>query len=403
MITEEKHPRAKLLPDPEPRRQYYTVISVDDHLVEPPDLFIGRLPAKYISQAPRVVEAQDGSTTWLYEDRPFPQRGSNAVVGRADRSEELGPLGYADMRRGCWDVTARVRDMDINGIWASLNFPSNVTGFCGSVFSASKDPALGISVMRAWNDWMAEAWHGDYPDRMIPMGITWLRDPEIGADEIRRNASRGFKAVSLPEQPHRLGYPSLHSGYWDPVLRTCQETETVVCLHVGSSGLNPRAEDAPWGLDTTLFPVTSLEACADWIWSGVTLKFPGLAVVMAEGGIGWVPMLLDRLDYVMDHAGGVSLGAWDWTNEEISPSETLKRNFWFAMLDDPSTLELRHRIGVENIMVESDYPHADSTWPDTQDLLHQRLEGLPVAEIRQITHENAAGLFRHPLPPVPRP
>ena len=197
------------------------------------------------------------------------------------------------------------------------------------------------------------------------MGITFLADPEVAAAEIRRNAARGYTAVSLPEQPHRLGLPSLHSGWWDPVLAACVDTATVVCLHVGSSGMTTdMALDGPLvELAGTLFSSLSLIACADWLWSVVPLRFPELKVVMSEGGIGWVPMLADRLDYVHGWSGH---GRRAWPSTEVTPTEALLRNFWFCSLDDPSIWPIRDRIGVDHIMIEVDYPHADSTWPDTQ-------------------------------------
>jgi hypothetical protein len=146
----------------------------------------------------------------------------------------------------------------------------------------------------------------------------------------------------------------------------------------------------------TLFPVNALIAAAEWLWSGVPLRFPLLSVAMSEGGIGWVPMLIDRVDYVLSHsASGTESSAWP---SELQPSEVLRRNFWFCTIDDPSVIDVRHRIGVDHIMVESDYPHADSTWPDTQAVLHKTLGHLPADELRKIACGNAAGLFRHPLP-----
>jgi predicted TIM-barrel fold metal-dependent hydrolase len=392
-------PRIQLLPDPAPRKVEHTLISVDDHLVEPANMFEGRMPAKFADLAPRIERAEDGTEPWVYDGRQLAQQGSNAVVGQADRRQMLQPAGFEDMRKGAWDVHERVRDMDINGVWASANFPSIISGFCGTIFSRTRDPELGLAVTRAWNDWMVEDWHGAYPERLIPLAITWLADPELGAAEIRRNAARRVNAVTLPEQPHNLGYPSTHSGYWDPILAACEETDTVICLHVGSSGLTPTAKDAAKGLSSVLFPVTSMEACADWIWSGAPLRFPNLKFVMAEGGIGWVPMLLDRFDYVVGHAGGPSAGAWGWQEKNMTPSEVMKRNFYFAILDDRSTLDLRYRIGVDHIMAEVDYPHADSTWPDSQEHFAALLGSLPAEEIDQITHLNAARIFRHPLPP----
>jgi len=144
-------------------------------------------------------------------------------------------------------------------------------------------------------------------------------------------------------------------------------------------------------LGATMFGQLSLSACAEWLWSGYALRYPNLKIAMSEGGIGWVAMLLDRLDNVVDRSG-YGLG-WD-----LRPAEVLQRNFWFCTLDDPSTISTRHRIGVENIMFETDYPHGDGTWPHTQQLVADVYGDLPTHELRSILCENAAALFRHPLP-----
>jgi predicted TIM-barrel fold metal-dependent hydrolase len=386
-----------LLPDPEPRRRNYPVISVDDHLIEPPDLFEGRMPAALVGDAPRVVEFEDGKQAWAYEGGLYPNVGLNAVVGRPKDQWKMDPARFDEMRKGCWDIHARIVDMDVAGVWASVCFPSLIAGFAGVVFSKSKDQALGLACVRAWNDWHHEVWAGTYPERIIPLGITWLSDPVVAADEVRRNAARGFKALSFPEQPVNLGLPSVHTDHWDPLLAACEETGTVVCLHTGSASWTAaQSPGAPLELYTTLFPVNGVAAAADWLWARIPLRFPLLDVAFSEGGIGWVPMLLDRLDYITDHSGTGGAGVWDG---DLSPSEAVQRNFWFCTIDDPSTLGARERIGVDHIMVEVDYPHADSSWPDTQELLARRLHGLPEQHVRKITHENAARLFRHPLPP----
>src|SRR5690242_16358293 len=391
--TTEPHPEL-FLPEPEPREVKYTVISVDDHLVEPPDMFEGRLPAALQDRAPKIVENKHGHQVWEFDGNVYTQVGMNAVAGRKPETVKVEPFRFEEMRRGCWDIHARVRDMDVNGVWASLNFPSMVTGFCGRVFSQCSDPELGLATTRAWNDWMHDEWWQPYPERIIPMGITWLADPELGAEEIRRNAERGFTAVTLPERPHRIGFPSIFHSHWDPILRACAETGTVVCLHVGSSGMT----DFPDGslrvampLGATLFGQLSLTACAEWLWAGWAVKYPDLKIAMSEGGIGWVAMLIDRLDNIVDRSG---YGAgWD-----LRPAEVLRRNFWFCTIDDPSTIETRHVIGVENVMVEVDYPHGDGTWPDTQAVIERYWGDIPTDELRMMCCENAAALFRHPLP-----
>jgi predicted TIM-barrel fold metal-dependent hydrolase len=374
------------------------VISVDDHLVEPPDLFEGRLPSALAGRAPRVVEDADGSQYWSYEDRRYPNVGLNAVVGRPREQWSLEPARFEEMRPGCFDIRARVADMDINGVWASVCFPSLVAGFCGAVFSRSDDQSLGLACMKAWNDWHAEVWAGTYPERIIPLQLPWLSDVAVAAAEVRRNAERGFRAVTFPEFPSQLGLPSIFTDHWDPFFGACEETDTVVCLHAGASAWAPLPSPSPpFELLPTLFPVNALIAAAEWLWSGVPLRFPRMAVAMSEGGIGWVPMLADRVDYVLDHSASGAEGV-SWPSP-LRPSEVLTDRFWFCTIDDPSLVELRHVIGVDHIMVESDYPHADSTWPDTQAVLTATLGGVDEVELRKMAAGNAASLFRHPLPP----
>ncbi len=386
-----------LLPDPAPRPIGVPIISVDDHLIEPPDLFEGRVPAAMAQRAPRVVENDDGSQYWLYEGRTYPNVGLNAVAGRARETWSMDPARFDEMRPGCYDIHARIADMDVNGVWASLCFPSLVAGFCGSVFMRSEDKGLGLACLRAWNDWHLEVWAGTYPERIIALQLPWLADVELGAEEIRRNAGRGFKAVSFPEFPAQLGLPSIFTGHWDPLLAACAETDTVVCMHTGASAWAPLPSPGPpFELLPTLFPVNALIAAAEWLWSGVPVRFPDIKLALSEGGIGWVPMLLDRVDYVLAHsASGTESAAW---KSDLLPSEVLRRNFWFCSIDDPSLVELRHVIGVDNIMVESDYPHADSTWPDTQAVVEKTMGGLPEEELRKMAYLNAATLFRHPVP-----
>jgi predicted TIM-barrel fold metal-dependent hydrolase len=386
-----------LLPDPEPRPIRVPIISVDDHLIEPADLFDGRMPPGLAERAPKIVELENGQEAWTYEDRLYPNVGLNAVVGRPRDEWSMEPARFSEMRPGCYDIEARVADMDRGGIWAALCFPSLVAGFCGSVFSRSHDPDLGLACVRAWNEWHSEVWAGTHPERIIPLQLPWLADLELAAAEVLRNAARGFKAVSFPEFPAQLGLPSIFSGKWDPFFSACAETQTVVCLHTGASAWAPLpSPDPPFELLPTLFPVNALIAAAEWLWSGVPLRFPSLSVAMSEGGIGWVPMLMDRVDYVLGHsASGTESDAWP---SDLKPSEVLGRNFYFCTIDDPSVIELREQIGVGHIMLESDYPHADSTWPDTQLVMGATLGHLPDGELRAIAAGNAARLFRHPLP-----
>lgn len=378
------------LPEPEPRPVRYTVISVDDHVVEPPHTFEGRLPAKLQDRAPKIVTTENREQVWEFDGQVLPQIGLSAFAGRRLENATREPIRFEEMRRGCYDIKARIADMDLNGVWASLNFPSTIAGFCGRVLSSCSDPEVGFASTRAWNDWLYEEWHLAYPARIIPNGLTFLSDPELGASEIRRNAERGFRAVTLPERPHRIGLPSIFDEYWDPILRACVDTGTVVCLHVGSTGMFDMPDDAPrTALDATMFSGMSYWTCVEWLWSPYPRRYPDLKIALSEGGIGWVSMLIDRLDKIRVRY------APEW---EPPPTEVLRRNFWFCTIDDYSAMLTREMIGVENIMVEVDYPHVDGTWPDTQDAIAQLMAGVSVAEAREMCSGNAASLFQHPLP-----
>ncbi len=385
--------RPNLLPEPDREELHYRVISVDDHVTEPPNVFEGRIETRFADRAPRLVEHESGGLVWAYEDGVMFDSGFGAVAGRPQSSWRHEPIRYEEVRKGVWEIHARIRDMDLDGVEASLTFPS-MCGFAGRQFAASRDPELGRACVQAYNRWHREEWAGPYPGRIIPLQLTWLPDPEIAAREVRRNAAAGFRAVTFPDLPQRLGYPAIHEPVWEPFLRACEETQTVICLHTGSAGyiLNTRA-NAPLQLQTSLFPAGAYVAALEWIWAFVPVRFPNIRIALSEGGIGWVPMALDRLDYVLAHSGGSPVDT-PWPDRDLTPSDVLKRNFWFCMLDDPSTLPAYERIGADNIMFESDYPHADSTWPHTQSLLASRLGPLPAAVAQKIAFGNAAALFR---------
>ncbi len=390
-----------LLPDPEPRQVLYTVVSVDDHLVEPPDMFEGRLPARLQPFAPRVVETPEGHEVWEFDGNRYTQPGANAVAGRRPETVTPEPYRFEQMRPGCWDIDARVKDMDINGVWASLNFPSMITGFSGRVYSSAKDKDLGLAVTKAFNDWVYECWWQPYPARIIPLGITYLADPDAAAAEVRRNAERGFRSLDAARAaaPHRAPQ-YLHRLLGSRTRRRARRPTRSFRFMSDHRDSRPilRRRRSPPGLSASLFGQLSLTACAEWIWSGVPARFPGIKIALSEGGIGWVAMLLDRLETIHQRSGYGK----DYPGD-LTPAETLRRNFWFCTIDDPKTIVTRGAIGVENIMVEVDYPHGDSTWPNTQAVIESVWGHLPVDELRMMTHLNAAALYRWALPATTLP
>jgi predicted TIM-barrel fold metal-dependent hydrolase len=372
-----------------PRPTPYRIVSVDDHLTEPPDMFAGRLPAQFAADAPRVERDELGHDWWVFPGARVPLLGSDSWLGFEPGHAYLGQVNFDDLHPAVYSIDERVKQMDVAGIEASLCFASAPFGFAGTRFMKMGDPALGLACMRAFNDWHLEEWATPHPGRIIANQVTWLLDPEVAAAEIRRNAERGFHALSFSENPEKLGLPSLYTRHWDPVFAACAETETVVNLHVGSSSstIVPSSDSAPAVLGA-LFPINGMATAADWLFSGIPLRFPDLKIALSEGGFGWVPILIDRIEHMrrqLDYS--VQFGA-------LTPVEVLRRNFWFTTFNDELSMSLRHLAGVDHIMVETDYPHSDSTWPDSQEILARQFADVPDDEVARMTHLNAIELYR---------
>src|SRR6266478_3446563 len=195
----------------------------------------------------------------------------------------LVPITYDEMRPGCYDPKARVDDMELNWVEASLSFPS-FPRFCGQTFLEAKDRELAEACVYAYNDWMVDEWCGDSGGRLIPLPIIPLWDAELAAAEVRRNAARGARAVCFSEIPVHLGLPSIHSGDWDPFFAACDETRTAVCMHIGSSSKMPAtSKDAPPSVAILLSCNNSMASLADFLFSGVLVRFPELKLAYSEG------------------------------------------------------------------------------------------------------------------------
>ena len=183
-----------LLPDPDPRPIRHTLVLHRRPPRRAAAHVRGPAARQLQADAPQVVETEEGHEVWQFDGKIFFQVGLNAVVGRKTEDWKVEPTRFEEMRPGCYDIDARVRDMDINGVWASVNFPSQITGFCGSVFSRCSDPDLGLAVTQAWNDWFYDEWYSPHPDRIVPMGITYLARRRAG----RRRRSAATRRAASP-------------------------------------------------------------------------------------------------------------------------------------------------------------------------------------------------------------
>jgi predicted TIM-barrel fold metal-dependent hydrolase len=368
------------------------LISTDDHLIEHPRVWLDRLPRADLEHAPRIVEVERAGSvpaeSWLYEGTLYPNMALNAVAGKPREEFGIEPTRFDEIRPGAYDPAARVEDMDIDGVQAQLCFPT-FPKFCGTVFLRSKDHDLGRRCVQAWNDYSIEEWCGAAPDRLIPIMLLPLWDVEASVIEIERCAARGVKAISFPENPAPLGLPSFHTDHWDPVFAAAQDADLPLCMHFGSSGRPPETSaDAPKAVSISLYGLNSMATTSDLLFSNVFKKFDRLKIALSEGGIGWMPYMLERIDYTWERHRfytGIDL--------HQRPSELFQRHFWGCYIDDVFGLKNRYDIGVDRITWECDYPHSDSQFPHSREHAAEVLADVPDDEAHRIVELNARELL----------
>ncbi|WP_308165302.1 amidohydrolase [Nocardia sp. NBC_01377] len=367
------------------------IISVDDHVIEHPRVWLDRMPAKYKDVAPRIETMPDGNDTWIYEGEPAGNFALNAVAGKHPREFGLDPRSYNDMRPGCHDIAERIKDMDEEGVWAQMCFP-NMGGFAGSTFWQGKDKDLAAASITAYNDFILDEWCAYNPERQIPLVMVPFWDVAASVKEIERTAAKGARSVTFLEAPHKLGLPSYHTDHWDPVIAAASEADMPLSVHFGSGG-SPLglAPDGDMFIQIALFGLNSMMATVDLLMSKVFYKFPNAKFVLSEGGIGWIPYLLERTDYSWSRHK-----FWCDVDKEQVPSELFKDHIFGCFVSDDTGLEARDRIGVEQILFESDYPHSDCNWPHTRKMLEESLAEVPDDEARLIVEGNARRIFNFP-------
>jgi predicted TIM-barrel fold metal-dependent hydrolase len=364
------------------------LISVDDHIIEHPNVWQDRLPERFKELGPKVVY-EDGIPIWWYADKRYPPLGLDAVAGDDPTQFRLDPKKFEAMRPGCLDPKERLRDMDEDGVWASLAFPQ-FPRFAGQTFLERGDRDLALACVRAWNDFVLDEWCATDPERLIPLSIVPLWDASLAAAEIERTAAKGSRAITFSENPAALGLPSFWTKEWAPMFSALEETGNVLCLHIGSSSrpIIPH-EQATTALIISLMGVLTQTAMADLCFSEVFNDHPGLKVMFSEGGIGWVPYMLERLEQVWEKHRFHST-----VNTAKSPTECFRDHLWSCFIRDDAGLELRHRIGVDKILWEADYPHSDCVWPNSRKYLSEQLVDVPDDEARLIAGGNAKALLR---------
>ena len=394
------------------------IISVDDHVVEPAHVWQNWLPAKHKERGPRIIRERFGKMTlingakydmpldpegtwgdaWLYEDEIVYVHKSHVAIpltatpggdkSKFDRSTmKMVPMTYEEMRPGCYDRDARIAEFEENWVDGSLPFPT-FPRFCGQTFMEAKDKELALACVEAYNNWMVEEWCGAGIN--IPLAIIPLWDVELAAKEVRRNAERGVHAVCFSEMPTKLGLPSPHTGYWDPFYQACNDTDTVICMHVGSSSTNPvGSPDAPKGAGASIAFNNSMASLGEYLW-GILPKFDKLRIAYSEGQVGWIPYAIERSDYVWDHHDG-----WMENKDVLAekPSTYYYDRVFGCFTSDYHGMKNLEAVGVNQVCFETDYPHTDTSWPDTKEEVTRMCEGLSDELVYKVVRGNAMSML----------
>lgn len=393
------------------------IVSVDDHVVEPPNLWWDRLPASKRERAPhverqfgvrrktdrgfRVVNDGDPASrwgdVWVYDDMAWAFMVGYAHVGPVRESKRLTEelLTYDEMLPGCYEQSARLDDMTLNHVEASMCFPT-VPRFCGQIFLERTDRTFALECLRIYNDWMIDEWcSGPGRGRLIPLTLIPLWDPVLAAAEVHRCAAKGSHSICFPEAMHPLGLPTLFTGAWEPLLSACDETNTVINMHIGSSSQSPTtAPDAPVSVRVPLTHENAVHALVDWVLSGVLVRHAKLRVVLSEAQAGWMPFMLQRLDDLWERGDVYETDVRQTL--PIRPSELVRSRIYSCIFNDQLGLAARDQIGMEHLMFETDYPHSDSTFPHSQQTAEQLVQvaGLTDHETWQFVRGNAIACYQ---------
>jgi len=363
------------------------LVSVDDHVIEPPNTWVDRAPAKFKDRVPKVVETDGGREAWSYEGTLVPV--SRSVVKLLDGVvvPEEGAVRFDEMRPGCYDPKARLTDMDLDGVWAEVGFP-NYARFAGHRFFPKNDPELSLHCLESYNDFILDEWCAAAPDRYIPLAIVPWWDIDQAIKETERVVAKGAKSIAFSENPTVLGLPSIHTDHWDPFLDLVNHHGLPMSLHFGSSSkVHTSSDDAPVSVAYTLAGVGSMTAAADWLLSGLFDRYPNIRLALSEGGAGWAPFILERADkFYRDRPEVV-------TKVKTKPSEAFKEHIYLCLVTDAFALLHLDEIGDANVMFEADFPHSDSEYPNSRTVFDEATKHLSAESTELVAHLNARRLY----------
>lgn len=378
----------------------YELISSDDHFVEPPGTWQDRVPERFKVDAPRVERTPQGDV-WIAEGKRRGGVGLSALAGRKYEDYKSGGMTYDDVRPGFYDPKHRLRDMDQDGVWASVIYPS-----VGMGIFTMQDPELHLACVRAYNDFTAE-FNESSPDRLFGLGVLPRNSIDVALAELERMAKMGIKGAYLQKYPSGGKYPSASDErFW----AAAQEMGLPLHIHIRLAGrfedfaVSPEDPHPPMNSNLpmmmsgfALMAHGCQEAFAQLIFSGVMARYPDLKWVSVESGIGWIPYFLDRWDNNFERQRHWAQLAFD-----MKPSEYWRRQVYATFEEDKVGVLLAHMLPdicpVDNLMWACDYPHSDTTWPHSREIVREQFKDIPDEDRRKVVWENCQKLYGIPAP-----
>jgi len=387
------------------------VIDADTHYSEPHDLWTSRVPANYRDRVPHVADNGKGGKCWKFngDDLLFSSAGSASVI-RKDGSKaalldwdiQNGSMPLLQVHPASYDGKARLEIMDQQGVWAHVMYP-NVTGFGAHRLMALEDRKLAFTILSVYNDAVAEL-QAESGGRLFPQALVPFWDLDAAVAEVQR-AKQELKltGITMSSEPHSAGLPDITDTHWSPLWEVCESLGVPVNFHVGSSEFGKEAfERGTWpGLDPirkhvvgcVLLEMHNARVLANLLTSDLLVRFPKLRFVSVESGIGWIPYVLERLEYQLLET---SLDGRVW--EQETPSELFRRQvyscFWFEEAGPSRTLD---SIGFGNVMFESDFPHPTCLYPSPVEHALKVLEPWGPDVTRKVMSTNASELYGIPV------
>jgi predicted TIM-barrel fold metal-dependent hydrolase len=376
------------------------IIDVDTHVTEPADLWTSRLPSRFGDKVPHVVTEPSGAEMWYLGDRRLSGAAKFAAAGWRDYPPSYPPR-YDQADSAAWDPVQRLQRMDEYGLHTQVLYPNILAFYMPMMFSLD-DLALTKACVLAYNDFLADFCRVN-PDRLVPLMMLPFWDAGASVAEIARAAALGHRGIVFASNFDKVGLPRIWDEHWTPILAAAQDAGLSVNFHVGFGELTEdelvkrtETDGADHTRQTSVGMLGNARAIADVITSGLCHRYPKLNFVSVESGVGWLPYLMDSLDWHWKNYGGRR----DFPEREL-PSFYFKRqvygSYWFERETVPSAVM---RLP-DTCMFASDFPHPTSLSPGPASVADQpaamakaSLAGVPLEIARKVLHGNAARLYR---------